>query len=226
MGKRKYVLVIDVEGTRKGFAYDIGCAICDLNGEVYASYSAIVAEVFFGKWQEMHTAYYADKIPEYGARVVNRNTQIKGIETIRYEILEMMKEYGVATVAAYNVAYDKGALNRTITDITDGYITEFFPSDITVWDIWGMACETILQRKAYKNMAVSNGWISEKGNIKSSAECAYRYISDNKAFEEEHMGLDDVLIEILIMAATIATKKKMKRIPIPCPWKLIQEIDE
>lgn len=221
MGKRKYILVVDVEGTAHGFVYDVGFAVADLQGRIYETFSGVVADVIIGMREEMNTAYYVDKLPQYVNRIAEDRTVCKDLNTIRGKVFEVMGRYQIDTVAAYNVIYDRGALNRTIAMVTDGFVTSFFPENTIFWDIWGMACESILQRKAYKNSAIENGWVTEKGNIKTGAEFAYRYISDNKVFEEEHMGLDDVIIETAIMAATIATKKKLTRTEIPQPWRLV-----
>lgn len=219
---KKYIMVVDVEGTKHGYVYDIGYAVVDLQGNIYETYSAIVSEVFFGMHDEMSTAYYADKIPKYGKRVCNRQTVCTDIDTVRQKVFSAMERFKIKTVAAYNVKYDRNALNRTISYISDGYVTSFFPAGTIYWDIWGMACETILKRKSYTKQAIEKGWISKKGNIKSRAEYAYKYLSGNDEFEEDHTGLEDVLIETIILAATIATHKKMTRTEIPNPWKLIQ----
>ena len=223
MGKKKYILVIDVEGTSHGFVYDVGFAVADLQGRIYETFSGIVADVVLGMREELNTAFYADKLPQYVNRIAEDKTICKDLNTIRGKVFEVMGRYQIDIVAAYNVIYDRGALDRTIYAVTEGFVTSFFPENTVFWDIWGMACESILQRKAYKSMAIENNWITEKGNIKTGAEFAYRYISKNRTFEEEHIGLDDVIIEIAIMAATIATKKKLTRTEIPSPWKLVNQ---
>ena len=222
MAKKKFVLVVDVEGSGRGFVYDVGFAVADLHGNVYDTFSGIVSETIIGMPAEMATAYYAEKLPMYAERLNRGEIVCVGLHTIREKVFEVMEQYNINTVAAYNVTYDKNALNRTIARVSNDTVTSFFPDGTVFWDIWGMACETILQRKAYKNAAIEKGWVSEKGNIRSGAEYAYRYISGDDMFEEEHTGLADVLIEVNILAATIATRKKMTRTVIPQPWRLIQ----
>lgn len=223
MSKRKYILVVDVEGTAHGFVYDVGFAVADLQGRIYDTFSGIVSEVVIGMPIEMTTAYYVEKMPIYAEKINHGETVCVGLHTIRDKVFEVMERYGIDTVCAYNVKYDRGNLNRTISAVSNGFVTSFFPENTVFWDIWGMACETILNTKRYATQAIENGWVSEKGNIRSGAEFAYRYISGDKVFEEEHTGLADVLIETAILAATIATHKKMTRTEISQPWKLIQK---
>lgn len=223
MSKRKYILVVDVEGTAHGFVYDVGFAVADLQGRIYDTFSGIVSEVVIGMPIEMATAYYVEKMPIYAEKINHGETVCVGLHTIRDKVFEVMERYGIDTVCAYNVKYDRGNLNRTISAVSNGFVTSFFPENTVFWDIWGMACETILNTKRYATQAIENGWVSEKGNIRSGAEFAYRYISGDKVFEEEHTGLADVLIETAILAATIATHKKMTRTEISQPWKLIQK---
>ena len=217
MAKRKYVLVVDVEGTAHGFVYDVGFAVADLQGRIYNTFSGIVSEVV------MATAHYVKKMPIYAEKINHGETVCIGLHSIREKVFEVMERYGINTVCAYNVKYDRGNLNRTISIISNGFVTSFFPENTVFWDIWGMACETILKTRRYATHAIENGWVSDSGNIRSGAEFAYRYISGDKVFEEEHTGLADVIIETAILAATIATHKKMTRTEISQPWRLIQK---
>jgi hypothetical protein len=74
-----------------------------------------------------------------------------------------------------------------------------------------MACDTIYQQKTFIKEALKNNWLSESGNIKTSAEIGYRYMTNNTEFEENHTGLEDVEIECKIMALCIRQHKKMNR---------------
>ncbi len=223
MAKKKFVLVVDVEGTSHGYVYDVGFAVADLYGNVYDTFSGIVSEVIIGMPAEMATAHYVKKMPIYVEKINHGETVCIGLHSIRDKVFEVMERYGINTVCAYHVKYDRDNLNRTISIVSNGFVTSFFPENTIFWDIWGMACETILKTKRYATQAIENGWVSNSGNIRSGAEFAYRYISGNEVFEEEHTGLADVLIETAILAATIATHKKMTRTEIPQPWRLIQK---
>jgi hypothetical protein len=69
---------------------------------------------------------------------------------------------------------------------------------------------------------VANGFVSDKGNISTSAETVYRFLTNNLDFQEEHKGLEDVLIETAIFAKCVAKKKKMSRKINRGCWRLAQ----
>ena len=95
-----------------------------------------------------------------------------------------------------------------------------------------MACTSILKTESYIRFAIENNFVSECGNIQTSAEVAYRYITKNVNFVEDHTGLEDVLIEIAIMMEVLKSKMEYKdRIYSAC-WREVQrkrkqmELDE
>jgi hypothetical protein len=121
-----------------------------------------------------------------------------------------MKKYNITDVAAYNAHFDRKALNLTQRWTTKSRSRYFFPYGTNFVCIWNMACQTLCQRKTYKEFCEINNFISNRGrNISTSAENVYRYLILNPAYEEEHKGLDDVLIETEIMKRCFATHKKM-----------------
>lgn len=222
MGNKKMVAVVDVEATKYMHVYDIGVAITDLYGNIITTYSAVVKEVFCGMGSEMQSAYYAEKIPQYIVEIGNGKRQLKKFSTIRTEVLNLLKQYNVKSVYAYNMTYDKNALNKTVSLLSNGFVTSFF-ENVKYCCIWRMSTETFLQKKDYAKQAIANGWISESGNIKSSAEYAYRYISGDKVFEEEHTGLEDVLIEIQILCKARQAHKKIPTEPNNQCWRKVQK---
>ena len=74
--------------------------------------------------------------------------------------------------------------------------------------IWCLACEVLYTQKTFGKVAIRNNWVSEVGNFRTTAEVGHRYITGNIDFEEEHTGLEDVLIEIGIMAYAFRQNKK------------------
>lgn len=222
MGNKKMIAVVDVEATRHMYVYDIGIAITDLYGNIVETYSAVVEDVFCGMGAEMQSAYYAKKKPQYVAEIENGNRQLKKLNVIRAEVLAILKQYHVKNVYAYNMTYDKNALDKTTSLLSNGFVTSFF-ENVKYCCIWRMSTETFLQKKDYAKQAIANGWVSESGNIKSSAECAYRYISGDKVFEEEHTGLADVLIEIQILCKARQAHKKIPTEPNNQCWKKAQK---
>lgn len=66
-----------------------------------------------------------------------------------------------------------------------------------------------MARATYIKFAKTNGLQSEKGNLQTSAEACYKYLKNKLDFVEEHTGLEDVKIEVEIMAKCFATHKKL-----------------
>lgn len=208
-----YYLVLDTEtanGLDQPFVYDIGGVVTDKQGRIYERFSFVVRDIFVYERALMQTAYYANKIPEYVEDIHNKERVMMDFYEIRRYILNLMKEYNITDVAAYNAHFDRNALNTTQRWITKSRSRYFFPYGTNFVCIWNMACQTLCQRKTYKEFCETNNFTSNRGrNISTSAENVYRYLILDPAYEEEHKGLDDVLIETEIMKRCFATHKKM-----------------
>ena len=210
--KKEMFLVVDTETcntVEQPLPYDIGYAICDRNGRIYLERSFVVAETFLDMKDVMKTAYYAEKLPHYWEDIKNGTRQIKGFWNIRKQMFADMKEYKVKKVGAYNMAFDKRALNNLARYVTKSFIRWFFPFGTRFFCIWSMACQTLLNTTSYVRFAENNGLVSDKDNILTSAESCYKFITDSIDFSESHTGLEDVKIEIEIMAECYRTHKKL-----------------
>ena len=225
MRKREKFLVIDTEtcnSIEQPLVYDIGYAICDRFGDIVVERSFVVAETFIGLKDTMESAYYAEKIPQYWEDIKQGKRVVKSIFNIRKQIKEDMRAYKINKVLAYNINFDKRALNNTIRYCLKSRLRWFFPFGVEYICIWNMACQVICSQKKYYNFCVANGYVSGKGNISTSAETVYRFLTNNIDFKEEHKGLEDVLIETAIFAKCIAKKKRMSRKINRGCWRLAQ----
>lgn len=227
MSRRKEMfLVIDTETcntVEQPLPYDIGFAICDRMGNIAEERSYVVAETFLDMKDTMKSAYFAEKIPQYWEDIKNGTREIKSIYKIRKEVKDLMKKYNVKKVGAYNMGFDKRALNNVMRYTTKSFCRWFFPFGTEFFCIWHLATQTLLQQKTFFKMAEKNDWFSEKGNLLTNAEVTYNYIKKMSDFKEEHKGLEDVRIEIEIMAHCFRQHKKMNtNINTSC-WKLVQK---
>ena len=219
------LLVIDTEtcnSVEQPLPYDIGYAICDRSGKVYLERSFVVAETFLDMKDTMQSAYYAEKIPQYWEDIKNGKREIRTLRNIRKTIHEDMKTYKVKKVGAYNMGFDKRALNNVVRYVTKSFCRWFFPFGTEYFCIWHMACQTLLNTKTYIDFAVKNGLVSDKNNILTSAESTYRFLTKEVNFAESHTGLEDVKIEIEIMAKCYKTHKKMDTKIYSACWTLPQ----
>lgn len=177
--------------------YDMGWVIAS-KGEVVARRSFVVRET----WENsglMDTCYYKDKLPTYRAGIATGEWEVKPLNTIRQYLLLDMVTYKCNEVYAYNSAFDNGALNATIEAYSKGYVREFLPESIPYLDIMTYAQDRLCCTEKYIRWALDNNQISEKGNIRCTAEALYRYITGNYGFEEAHTAADDAAIEAAIL---------------------------
>ena len=227
MSRRKEMfLVIDTETcntVEQPLPYDIGFAICDRMGNIAEERSYVVAETFLDMKDTMKSAYFAEKIPQYWEDIKNGSREIKSIYKIRKEVKDLMNKHNVKKVGAYNMGFDKRALNNVMRYTTKSFCRWFFPFGTEFFCIWHLATQTLLQQKTFFKMAEKNDWFSEKGNLLTNAEVTYNYIKKMSDFKEEHKGLEDVRIEIEIMAHCFRQHKKMNtNINTSC-WRLVQK---
>lgn len=77
----------------------------------------------------------------------------------------------------------------------------FRGKEYPLFDIWGMACNRLLNRVAYKNLCLDLGMITNSGDFfKTSAESSYRYLREEYDFDEAHTALADAEIETYILS--------------------------
>lgn len=220
------VLVIDTETANtieQPMPYDVGYAIVDTEtGEILTEKSFVVAEIFLDK-ELMSNAYFAEKVPQYWEGIKNGTRVMKSVCNIRKQIFADMKKYHVSKVGAYNMGFDNRATKNDIRYISGSMIRWFFPYGTELFCIWNMACTSILNTKKYVKFALDNGFVSACGNVQTSAEIAYRYLTNQVDFVESHTGLEDVKIEVAIMLAVLRSEMEYSdKINSAC-WQKVQK---
>ena len=218
--KRKMFMVLDVEttgGFNNPMVYDIGFAICDKKGAVYESRSFVIDEVFNND-KLMSNAYYGFKVPMYNNDIADGTREVVSFATMRNEFNNLIEKYDVSTISAYNLKFDANALSNTCKklEVADKFLTK----KVEMLCIWSLACEVLYTQKTFVTVARNQGWLSDKGNLQTSAEIGHRYITAEYDFIESHTGLEDVMIEIEILAKCIAQKKKHQSGILTNPWRI------
>lgn len=225
MSAKKYYLVLDVEtanSTEDALVYDLGYVVCDKKGNIYEADSFIVSDIFFEEANLMQSAYYAKKIPTYLEGIKNRAFNVVTFKQAREKLLNAIKSYKVEAVCAYNANFDYTALNTTQRWLTKSKYRFFLPYGTKVYCIWHMACQLICTQKAYIKFCLENGFVSPNGNIKTSAETVYAYMTNNADYDENHTGLEDVLIETKILAKCFSQHKRMEKNINRFCWRIPQ----
>ena len=225
--RKKYFMVLDVETTNNdleskyndGLVYDIGFTIIDKKGKIYAKRSFAIAEIF--DWFDlMETAYYKEKLPKYYEKLKKGNMEKVTIYQAKWRIKKAIEYFNIKEVYAYNASFDYRTLNNTLRYISSSKYRWFFPYGTQICDIWHIACQVLGTQKTFQWESVRN----EKGNLLTSAERMFAYLSQDMDFEEEHTGLADALIEGEILMRCLKSHKNIdKRINRAC-WRIPQKV--
>ena len=209
--RKHYILVLDIETANDiddAIAYDLGFAIADRKGNIYEMHSLMISEMFIDNKEMLKSAYYAEKLPSYWREYKKGERKMVSLLTARRMVYNLMKEYGIQEIFAYNASFDYNGLNRTLRYLTKSKYRWFFPYGTKVNCIWHIACQTILQQKAFFDFALKNDLV-KNGKVSTTAETAYRYICKDNTFTEAHTGLEDVKIETAILAKCYSQHKKI-----------------
>lgn len=190
-------IVLDTETTNsleEPIAYDIGWAVIDENGSVLKTESYAVAEIFLDK-EMMTSAYYAAKLPKYRSDIKNGNRKLARLSTIYRTLCADCAAYGVNEIYAHNARFDDKSLKLTSRFITGSKYRYFLPYSVKICDTLKMARKAFGNDEKYTAFCDENGYRTKRNQKRMTAEILYRFISGQNDFEEEHQGLDDVLIE-------------------------------
>lgn len=87
-------------------------------------------------------------------------------------------------------------------------IFELRNEDFPIVDLWGLACQRLINNKRYKDYCLKNDLLTQSGlYFKSSAETSFQYLAKEYNFIESHTALDDSLIETKILAKALQKGK-------------------
>lgn len=213
----------------KPLIYDIGWQVVNRNGTVLSKKQYLVAEIFSVP-AVFNTAYYKDKRPIYLDMLAKGEIAIANWDAIMEEFcadmatadyigaFNSMFDFKKAIPFTelyirklYSADYFEWERNqrRMCENISSKNRNEkMFEPDVfsfrglkcALFDIWGMSCEHLLNRNAYKDMCIENDMLTNSGEFfKTSAETAYRFMIDKYDFEEAHTALADVEIETALL---------------------------
>lgn len=221
MIKENRYLVFDTEtmGLKSRVVYDIGYYIVNKRGKVFNSRRFLVSEIITNP-RIMTDAFYHDKVYSDYLPMVD-NSAIKLIytwEEIQDFIREDIKTYNINIFSAYNLPFDMSAINATNEHCNTGKLLTNKP---IILDLWLYACLYLFNTNFYKEMAKDNNWISPAGNYRTTAEHAYRFISNNAEYIEPHTALEDAEIEMEILLRLIRKKRKVPyNVLNSHPWRI------
>lgn len=222
MATKRKIFLFDTEtiGIEEPFVYDIGWRVVDKSGRVYSEQNYLVREVVTNP-EKMASAYYHKKIYtdyldllDIGAVTLLEWTEI--IELIREECAA----HSVDVLSAYNLRFDIGAMRRTSKLLRSSPVFNYRPDLLC---LYVFACKTAFRSPLYHDLANMQGWVSPAGNVRTTAEHAYRFLSGDWSLVEDHTAASDTRIETEILARLMQRKT-----PIPYndltgnPWRIAQ----
>lgn len=122
-------------------------------------------------------------------------------------------EKKIDAALAYNSPFDQRTLKATVG----------FEFTKPVKDLW-TAAAVYLCDEEYIKWARESGKVTDKGNIKTSAETVYQYISGVDDFEELHTAYQDTQCEKEILKQLIARGVDISEIKNhPAPWRIVKK---
>ncbi len=207
MPTKKTFMILDTETVSTArIPFDIAYTIIDRDGNIIEQKNYLVGDVFntkLGKYLLQYDDFSKNKMDKYNE--LKKNLHLTYFTTIRDDMRKTIQKYN-CTVVAYNAKFDYECLTQFAQSL--GF-KNFFKKSTEVWDLWNIALHTLCDSRNYVNFCLNNGFFSDKGNLKSSAEIVYRFISKQLDFVESHTALDDTEIEAAIMTACLKRHKKM-----------------
>ena len=216
MARKKYYIVFDTEATNgldDPLVYDLGFAVIDKTGKIYEAYSFVIYDVYVGCKEQMKTAYYRDKLPQYEKDLKSGKRKMVSLFTAKKVFAEVCRRFKVSAIMAHNAKFDIRALNTTIRYLTKSKVRYFFPYGVEIWCTLKMSRSIFRNKPLYKRFCIDNGYIYNKTVPRMTAEIIYRFISNRDNFVERHTGLEDVMIEKEIFAYLKRQHKKMEYLP-------------
>lgn len=220
--KKKFV-VLDVEGASICRPYNVGYVVTDKDGNIYHSRSVAIHPCIMENLQRKALVgcekMTHKNIEEIESDSLRKYEHYYSIEEFFEVFKNDMEKFGIKTIWAYKVSFDKGRMNALFENHLE-YMNSFEWLDIMTAILF-----TKLLKKKYIKFCRKNGFVTEKGNIQTTAEVVYRYLFNNLDFVEEHTGLADVMIEKEILHMAYKTKQKIRG-EVVLPWKRIRDFCE
>lgn len=194
-------------------AYNVGYALLiPSTGETFHERQYAVSEIMFGERDRMASCYYADKLPRYYDQIGVNACRVRSFFDIMNEIEQVCRDFGVTAIVAHNARFDVDALNTTAAWLTGGDIRKALPQWLEIWDSLKMSRAIFGKMPTYRKFCEDNGFLTKHRipQVRLTAEILYRFLTKDLTFDEDHMALEDVLIEAAIIMACYKAHKPLK----------------
>lgn len=222
MARRTLYCLMDTETTKKnGMVFDMAYEIFDKHGQTFEYGSFLIKDVL-----AIEEPWYKEKIAEYWTLAYKQKVKPMSMSAVRRVFNNALKRHvgegSKVVICAYNAAFDVTHMGMTSKQLTG---KPFLTPEtkhvqfLDLWHAWVMGCPVDYGVTAP---------MSPAGNIRTSAETVYQYISGIPDFEEKHMAFSDIMIEKVILMDILKRKKAMPIVDDPkkfvaMPWKIAQQ---
>lgn len=202
--------------------YDIAYQVVDNHFQVVAQFRYFVKEIF-GDSELMNSAYYARKLPQYYDAIERGEVEVRPWRAIMQDFATVCKAWKVKEVWAFNARFDRDSTNVTTEVLSNGFCTEFIPEGVEWKCIQAAAASTICMSSRYFKYAAAHNKVSKAGNVRTTAEVIYAYLTNNPSFKEAHTALEDVKIETTILQAVKRRHQRTETEPNRKAWRYPQD---
>lgn len=193
------IMVFDTEtiSIDKPFCYNIGYTIVNTDSREILEKREFIIEQIWHNLVLFSTAYYAEKRSLYIPLMRCRKIIMDKWGYVMRAMAKDIREYCVECAYAYNSPFD----DKVFTFNCDWFKTLNPFDTLPIYDIRGMASETLFIREDYKAFCEEHKRFTDTGNYSATAETVYQYITQNPEFIESHTALSDSEIETEILFA-------------------------
>lgn len=207
------ICIFDTETTSldKPFCYNIGYVITNDCGKTIVERSFVVEQI----WHNLplfSTAYYAEKRDIYVSEMKARHTIMNKFGYICQQMIRDFHNYKVVRAFAYNSPFDEKVFNFNC----DWFKCNNPFDNIPIIDIRGFVHKFLVNDK-FKDFCEENEYFTDSGNYSTTAETVYRFLSNDRDFDEEHTALadsrieKDILFSCVLFGADLMTEYQVKR---------------
>jgi hypothetical protein len=232
---KKHFLIVDTETTDNGKVADFGAVVCDKQGNIVASFAALVTEIYTDRVNDPlftrgNTCTLWGKkslkrrYARYDAMIKNGSRTLATVPAINRWLAEIAVKYR-PVLTAYNLSFDVGVCNNTDIDLS------LFPNRFCMWNAaahrWG-------QKRAFLQIVLETLAFNpptKAGNMtyQTKAEPMARFVTGNVNMPAEpHTALEDARdYELPILVALVKGAKVKDYMEAPSyNWRNFQVKDK
>lgn len=203
------IIVFDTEtvSIEKRVIYDLAFLVYDTDKKKKLYEINFIIEEVYDNKPLFESAYYANKRPIYEELLSSgKAIKTKWIYALRH-FYHIARLYKVDYITAYNLQFDKGAIEETTQKFAQEYhVFNHFMKLTKVACLWKNSANTIMQAETFKTYIEDNQFYTPKGYRQGTVEIVYNYLhSDDRV--QSHTAIDDINQELDILIETLKISK-------------------